>query len=112
MQFFDSLPARLVRRHWLVVFHLKQTSRGEVVRALSGTQQWTEQFAAAVASFGPTFERLVTERPMSDLVSDCEAAAADMDRIGDVLSRAARVVGADNVSLDDTVEWLRRWIRI
>jgi len=85
---------------------------GEVVRALSGTQQWTEQFAAAVASFGPTFERLVTERPMSDLVSDCEAAAADMDRIGDVLSRAARVVGADNVSLDDTVEWLRTWIRI
>jgi hypothetical protein len=85
---------------------------GEVVRALSGTQQWTEQFAATAASLGTTFERLLAERPMSELIPDCEAAAADMERIGDVLARAARVVGADNVSLDDTVEWLRTWTRI
>jgi hypothetical protein len=56
---------------------------GEVVRALSGTQQWTERFTTATVSFGPTFEKLVAERPMSDLMLDCETAAADMEGIGD-----------------------------
>lgn len=85
---------------------------GEVVRALAGAQQWTDRFAATAASLGPSFEGLITERPMSDLMADCETAAADTERIGDVLSRAARVVGAENVSLDDTVEWLRTRRRI
>jgi hypothetical protein len=85
---------------------------GEVVRVLSGMQQWTEQFATAAASIGTIFEKLVTERPMFDLALDCDAAAAEMQRIGDILSRTAHVVGADNVSLGDAVEWLRTRIRI
>ena len=79
----------------------------DVVRALSGMQKWTEQFTGAVISLGPAFETLSTERAMSDLVAVCETAARDMDNIGNVLIRAARTVGADDVTVGDTLKWLR-----
>jgi len=83
-----------------------------VVRALSGMQQWGEQFAATSARLGPMFERLAVERPISDLVVDSETAAADTARIGEILSRAAQVADVQDASLDSALEWLRTRITI
>ena len=85
---------------------------GEVVRALAGMQQWTEQFASTSASLGPTFEKVAAERPMADLLADCELALANIERISDALSRALRIVDMQDPSLNGVLEWLRTRARI